>query len=335
VIRESGAGLSARLAVLVSKARVAKLFDPPSKSPVVTNEPSRLEQKTLTTEAFSLRPPQMRDRAVIVRMDSVQAGQVTSLDGLEIGIGRNAVNGIVVDDEGMSRAHARVFYDKGQYFVEDLGSSNGTYLNGDRVERRALFDGSVIQLGPRVCFRFSITDENQERILRQLYEGSVRDGLTGAYNRHFLKERLQSEIAYAGRHNSQTAVVMFDVDHFKKINDTYGHPAGDAVLKNLSAVTLRMLRTEDLLARYGGEEFVVLLRGVALPGAARAGERLRQAIESAPTKVSGETIAATVSVGCSTLACAERLDADTLIAIADRRLYLAKRGGRNRVVAEG
>ena len=301
----------------------------------VSAQPIRVEQKTLTADAFSLRPPQNRDRAVLVRMDSIQAGQVTSLEGPEIRIGRNTINAVVVDDEGMSRSHVRVFYENGQYFAEDLGSSNGTYVSGRRIEKLALFDGAVIQLGPRVCFRFSVTDENQESILRQLYESSVRDGLTGAYNRHFLVERLASELGYAGRHNTHASVLMFDVDHFKKVNDTHGHPSGDAVLRNIAAITHRLLRLEDVFARYGGEEFIVLLRGVSLRGAERAGERLRHAIESNPTPVEGRIIPATVSVGCASLACAERLDAAMIIAIADRRLYLAKRAGRNRVVAEG
>jgi two-component system cell cycle response regulator len=312
------------------------LFPPQDSRPagVVSGQP-RVEQKTLTAEAFSLRPPQNRDRAVLVRMDSIQAGQVTSLDGPEIRIGRNSVNAVVVDDEGMSRSHVRVYYENGHYFAEDLGSSNGTYVSGRRIEKLRLFDGAVLQLGPRVCFRFSVTDENQENILRQLYESSVRDGLTGAYNRHFLVERLASEFAYAGRHNAQASVLMFDVDHFKKVNDTHGHPVGDAVLRSIAAITHRLLRVEDVFARYGGEEFIVLLRGVSLRGAERAGERLRHAIEANPTTVEGKIVPATVSVGCASLACAERLDADAIIAIADRRLYLAKRAGRNRVVAEG
>ena len=313
------------------------MFPPHDSKPsaAVSGQP-RVEQKTLTAEAFSLRPPQNRDRAVLVRMDSIQAGQVTSLDGPEIRIGRNTINAVVVDDEGMSRSHVRVFYENGQYFAEDLGSSNGTYVSGRRIEKLALFDGAVIQLGPRVCFRFSVTDENQENILRQLYESSVRDGLTGAYNRHFLVERVASEFAYAGRHNAQASLLMFDVDLFKKVNDTHGHPVGDAVLRNIAAVTHRLLRVEDVFARYGGEEFIVLLRGVSLRGAERAGERLRHAIEANPTRCEdGKVIPATVSVGCASLACAERLEADAIIAIADRRLYLAKRAGRNRVVAEG
>jgi diguanylate cyclase (GGDEF)-like protein len=296
--------------------------------------PGRLEQQTLTSEMFSLRPPVRRDRAVLVRMDSAEAGHVTSLEHSETRIGRNPENAVVVEDEGMSRAHARICYDEGQYYLEDLGSSNGTYLNGARIDRIGLFEGAVVQLGPRVHFRFSITDENQERMLHTLYANSVRDKLTQAYNRHFFLERLSSEIAYAARHRAPAAVLMFDVDHFKKVNDTYGHLAGDAVLKTLVETTQRLLRTEDLLCRYGGEEFLILLRGVALPGAKRAGERLRAAIEAMTTESDGRLVSVTVSVGCASLTCIERVEAETLIAVADRRLYAAKRAGRNRVLAE-
>jgi two-component system cell cycle response regulator len=302
---------------------------------VRVKSPSRLEQQTLTNEVFSLRPPQERDRAVLVRMDSVQAGHVVSLDGPEIRIGRHPDSTVVVDDEGMSRLHVRVFYQDGYYFAEDLGSSNGTYANGERIEKGILTDGTVIQLGPRVCFRFSLTDENQEKSLRQLYESSVRDALTGAYNRHFLLERLGAEVAYAARHNSHTSVLLFDVDHFKKVNDTYGHPAGDAVLRAIAGATMQLLRQEDVFARYGGEEFVLLLRGVTRTGAERAGERLRAAIEKLAIPAGDRSLQVTVSIGCASMECAEKPDGETLIAIADRRLYTAKRSGRNRVVAEG
>lgn len=146
---------------------------------------------------------------------------------------------------------------------------------------------------------------------------------------------MAAELSYAGRHNTEASVLMFDVDHFKRVNDTHGHLAGDEVLRNLAKTTSRLLRTEDVFARYGGEEFIVLLRGVPIRGAHRAGERLRTAIEAAPAKCDGQTIEATISVGCASLACCRKLDGDTLIATADRRLYTAKRAGRNRVVSEG
>lgn len=307
----------------------------PGAPPQSLRPASRLEQKTINTEVFSLRPAQQRDRAVLVRMDSGQAGHVTSLDAPEIRLGRQLGNTIVIDDEGLSRVHARVFYDGAFYRVQDLQSSNGTYVNGARIEEAPLTDGSVLQLGPKVCFRFSLTDENQEKILRQLYENSVHDPLTGVYNRHFFLERLNAELAYAGRHKAPASLLMLDVDHFKLVNDTYGHPAGDAVLKQIAATAKELVRIEDVLARYGGEEFVVLLRGIGLSGAGRAAERIRGAIEKAPTILEGQAISTTVSIGAASLACVGKPDSEALVSLADRRLYLAKHGGRNRVVSQG
>jgi diguanylate cyclase (GGDEF)-like protein len=266
-------------------------------------------------------------------MDSAQAGHVTSLDGPEVRIGRQLGNTIVVEDEGLSRVHARVYYDGVQYRVQDLQSSNGSYVNGTRINEAPLADGAVLQLGPKVCFRFSVTDEGQEKILRHLYESSVHDPLTGAYNRHFFLERLNSELAYAGRHKAPASLLMFDVDHFKAVNDTYGHPAGDFVLKNIASVAMELLRVEDVLARYGGEEFVVLLRGIGLSGAVRAAERIRAGIERETSHVDTHAINTTVSIGAASLACVGRPDSEALISLADRRLYLAKHAGRNRVVA--
>src|SRR5262249_553774 len=124
-------------------------------------------------------------------------------------------------------------------------------------------------------------------------------------------------------------------DHFKKVNDTYGHPTGDAVLKKIASTAMDLLRVEDVLARYGGEEFVVLLRGIGLSGAARAGERIRVAIAKEPVAVDDLTIPVTVSIGGASLACVGKPDSEALISLADRRLYLAKHAGRNRVVTDG
>ena len=298
--------------------------------------PGRFEKQTLTnvTISVSIPLPAQRDRAVLVRMDETHAGQVVPADGPDLRIGRHPTSSLVIDDEGISRSHARIHRKGNSYFIEDLNSSNGTYVNGARVELAELTDGSLLQLGPRVRFRFSVVDEHQERILRQLYESSVRDALTGVFNRAYFVERLTGELAYANRHGSDASLLLLDIDHFKMINDTHGHPAGDAVLRQFSAVVRRVLRVEDIFARYGGEEFVVLLRGIAIEGAGRAAERLRRAVGTTPTEFEGKLIDCTVSIGCASLACGDRT-AQGLIAIADRRLYDAKHGGRNRVVSSG
>jgi two-component system cell cycle response regulator len=279
--------------------------------------------------------PATPDRHVLVRMDSTNVGQVFSIGAEEITIGRHAASHIVLTDDGVSRRHARVLFEDGGYTLEDLGSANGTFIGGQRIERHRLQDGDVFQLGPTVLFRYAYTDASQERMLLKLYEASVKDALTGAYNREHFEERLKVEVAYARRHATIVSLLMFDLDHFKKVNDTWGHPAGDAVLVAVAERVRKGLRTEDIFARYGGEEFAVILRGIDLAGALHAGERLRQLTAAQPVPFEGLQIPVTMSIGCATLADCPEPNTTALVAIADRRLYAAKRGGRNRCVAEG
>ncbi|HKY35285.1 MAG TPA: GGDEF domain-containing protein [Polyangiaceae bacterium] len=279
--------------------------------------------------------PSVGERAVLLRMDGVQAGLIIGLEQFPFTVGRHPTNLLRVDEDSISRFHARIVKQGDEFLVEDMGSRNGTFIAGKRVSRGKLEHDSWLQLGPRVSFRFSMTDVREERLLRKLYESSTRDALTGAYNRRHFDERLRAEVAYALRHRSQASLLVLDLDHFKRINDTYGHPAGDAVLKAASDACLRALRTEDVFARFGGEEFAVVLRGITLKGAARLAERLRQAVAAQEVEYDGQQIKVTFSAGCASLACCERPHADELIAVADRRLYTAKAEGRNRVVSEG
>jgi diguanylate cyclase (GGDEF)-like protein len=280
-------------------------------------------------------PSQGQKAHVLVRMDGSDVGQVTTLKGRELNAGRLARSEIHLPFEGVSRQHARLVWKDGAYWVEDLGSANGTFVQGARVQRHRLSDGDVLQLGPRVVFRYSITDTGEERILRQLYESSVKDSLTGAYNREYLNERLKAEIAYARRHQTDLSLILIDVDHFKQVNDTHGHPAGDAVLASVVASVARTLRTEDVVARYGGEEFAVVLRGISIDSAASVGERLRSVVEATPTPFEGKIIRCTTSAGCASMTCIEEPSMEALVAVADRRLYIAKRSGRNRVIHLG
>jgi two-component system cell cycle response regulator len=281
--------------------------------------------------------PAATDRMhVLVRMDGANVGQVTRLTGDELEIGRVAKNALHLPFEGVSRQHARLIRRAGKYWLEDLKSANGTFVQGTRITAsHALSDGDVIQFGPRVVFRYSVTDTGEEKILRQLYESSVKDSLTGAYNREYFGERLKTELAYAKRHETPLSLLMIDVDHFKKVNDTYGHPAGDAVLVAMVGAVSSTLRGEDVVARYGGEEFAVILRGIELGNAVTAAERLRELVAEQTVTHAGAVIRCTVSIGVASLACTSSPTMEALVAVADRRLYLAKRGGRNRVGSSG
>ena len=275
----------------------------------------------------------VRNRPLLLRMDGTEAGEVHSLDKDSVQLGRHTATDIALTDTGVSRVHARVFVESGQHHIEDLGSRNGTFVEDQRVEHAPLTDGQTIRLGPRVSFRYAILDKKQEDLLRQLYESSKRDGLTGIFNRKHFEERLAAELSYAIRHEVPLGLVLFDLDYFKHVNDTYGHPAGDAVLRHVTAVVTQKLRNEDLFARVGGEEFAVLLRGANLRSAARVGERLRVAVATAPVHFDGNQIPVSVSVGCVTTAEEPEPTAQSLVDRVDARLYRAKRCGRNRVVS--
>ena len=315
------------------RMRLASISEDADSSPF---QEERTMDISLRSTDFGVGPttqPLLRDRAMLLRMDGVGAGQVLSIAQTPFTMGRHATNQLPIDDDSISRFHARFVCEDGKYFVEDLGSRNGTFLQGKRVTRAEIKDDDWVQLGARVAFRFTLTDSRQEGLLRKLYESSTRDALTGAYNRRHFEDRLRAEIAFAVRHATDCALILLDLDHFKRVNDTYGHPAGDEVLRHLGAIAHRALRTEDVFARFGGEEFAVILRGASTRGAGRLAERLREALSLQHAVHEGREIPVTLSAGCAALSCCATPAADEVVAIADRRLYAAKQAGRNRVVA--
>ncbi len=279
----------------------------------------------------SLHAPK-QDRHLLVRVQGTQLGKVHPLGTQPIHIGRSQEAELWLSDDGVSRRHARLVPEGGRFFVEDLDSANGTFVQGERVKRRRLDDGDLIQIGPTAVFRYSIADADQETLLEQLYSASVTDALTGASNREHFDTQLASELSYARRHKADCAVVLFDLDHFKKVNDTYGHQAGDEVLMSVARAVRKELRAEDIFARYGGEEFAVIMRGIDARGAAALAERLRAATSFLVIQHGGHSIRVTLSAGCASARELPEPRGEDLVGAADRRLYAAKRAGRNRVV---
>lgn len=275
----------------------------------------------------------VRDRAVLVRLDGDTSGALVSVPREAATIGRSSRAFVHLTDVGVSRRHARIVYEYGSYHIEDLDSKNGTFVAGRAVGRAELRDGDLVQIGPRASFRFQLMDRTHEDVLRRLYDSSVYDQLTGIYNRRHFDQRLSSEIAFAVRHGTEVSLVLFDIDFFKRVNDDYGHLAGDHVLKEVAAAAGSQLRAEDVLARYGGEEFAVILRDTPLPGSERAAERIRTVVANTTIDIGGLRLGVTVSAGCAALSCCSANTASQLIDQADRRLYRAKSAGRNRVCA--
>jgi diguanylate cyclase (GGDEF)-like protein len=305
-----------------------------SKSRPPTDYP---EERTAVLQVKDLLAPQEapRDRHVLVQVKGGSLGQVLPLTGGELVFGRVRGADVFVPDPGVSRRHARIYAEGDRYWVEDLASANGTFVGGERITKKRLEDGDIVQIAAGVAYRYAITDADQVAVLQHMYDASVRDALTGAYNRDYFDTRLASELAYARRHSAGLSLVMLDLDHFKRVNDTWGHLAGDAVLVRMAGAVRGWLRLEDVFCRFGGEEFAILLRTTTLDAAAHVADRIRCAVEALVVDHDGHAIRVTLSAGCASIAECAGDAPEQLVAIADRRLYAAKHGGRNRVVSGG
>ena len=244
-------------------------------------------------------------------------------------LGRSDQADIRIVDDGVSREHACVQREGGKLVLVDLGSTNGTFCNGVRVPRQALTDGDKLSIGASTILKFTFQDHIDEHYQKQLFESALRDGLTSTFNRRYFLDRLHGELRFAVRHAKPIALLFVDIDHFKKINDTYGHQAGDQVLAGVARVMLRTIRTEDVLARYGGEEFAITCRVIAAGGAVALAKRLVAAVAERPFEFGGHRIPVTISVGAAVDR--GKSEVQTLIAAADAAMYEAKRAGRNRV----
>ena len=271
-----------------------------------------------------------RDRAYLIVLAGSNVGEMYKIAKEAISIGRAQGADLQILDEGISRQHAAIVLRGGEAVIEDAGSRNGTFVNGKRIDRHVLRDGDKIQVGSTTILKFTYHDQLDESFQQQMYESALRDGLTRAFNKKDFLDRLESEFRFAKRHGTPLALVMLDIDHFKRINDTHGHIAGDQVLATLARRIQETIRTEDVFARYGGEEFAIILRALDSARAMAMAERLRQVIEGIEIKTGQTVVPLTVSLGVAGYPDCNVPDPMALIAVADEALYAAKRGGRNR-----
>jgi two-component system cell cycle response regulator len=259
-----------------------------------------------------------------------QLGRRYTLERAATTIGRGRDNDIVLLSDCVSRQHVRIERRANGLFSVDLASTNGTYINDSiaRISEHALRPGDQVKVGDTILKFLSGSDvESQYHDI--IFSMTITDGLTNVANRKQLDTLLNDEIVRARRHNLSLSMLMLDIDHFKQVNDTYGHQAGDAVLRGLAALIKKRLRPTDTLGRYGGEEFCALLPETTLQGAAAIAEELRAMIASHTFVADKQEIKATLSIGAGTLH--PNMQADALYKSADEKLYAAKRTGRNKV----
>ncbi len=246
-------------------------------------------------------------------------------------VGRDSSADLVLADASISRQHAEFIRDSSGYRLRDLASMNGTLVNEVKIKETLLRSGDTLQIGTYI-FKFLSAGSVESKYHETVYSAMTRDALTGAMNKRYLLESLRREIARASRQRETLSVLMLDIDHFKKVNDTFGHLIGDEVLREFGARVLRISRDDDLLARYGGEEFCLVLCSTKRLDALAIAERNRLTVAATPFKTTAGPLSITASFGLSCLNPGDLRSSDELLHLADENLYKAKRWGRNRVV---
>lgn len=288
------------------------------------------EEKTQVLKAVGIPLRGERRSACLVVISGAELGRMFKLENPEIVLGRGDQVSIRIVDDGVSRRHAIIRQSGDTVTLVDLDSTNGTYCNGERIHERVLRDGDKIRIGTTTILKFTLQDQLEEDFARRQYEWATRDALTGCFNKKYFVERLPAEMAYAKRHDKPLSLAMCDIDYFKKINDTFGHAAGDAVLKAVSRVLLESIRQEDTVARWGGEEFALVMRDTKGDAAFVAVERIRRRLEATPIDYDGQRISVTCSIGVASVGEQNVVTPEQLVQRADAFLYRAKHHGRNR-----
>jgi diguanylate cyclase (GGDEF)-like protein len=263
-------------------------------------------------------------------------GAIYSFDPRRVIIGRSHQADLLFQDQSISKQHCAIeVWDEGDraaYHVKDLGSTNGTRINGLLIKTsQKLSNGDKIELGD-TTLRFNTRDELDSEYQEHLLRMATIDPLTSLLNKAFLLRELERHFQHAQRYQRPLSLLMIDIDHFKRINDTHGHLIGDQILTHIARQFITTLRQHDVAGRFGGEEFTVILPETPVHGAITLAERICEAVANAPLEVDDLLVRATVSIGVSECT-SSHICLAQLMDDADQALYQAKQGGRNRVMA--
>jgi diguanylate cyclase (GGDEF)-like protein len=265
-------------------------------------------------------------RALLLVLSGTRLGHRLVLGDTAIDVGRGSAAGLILDADSVSRKHARIERFGGGHKIVDQGSTNGTYVNGVRIKEQILKDGDRIGIG-KALLKY-LAGGNIEGAYHEEIQRLMRfDPLTNVFNKRHFDESLRLSVFTAAGGAKPLSLIVFDLDHFKKVNDTHGHMAGDAVLCGASLAVQRILAPTELFGRVGGEEFAVLCEDTQLDAALQRAEAIRRTISREPYSFEEKKLPVTVSVGVAQLGEAE--EAEGLFERADGQLYAAKAAGRN------
>jgi diguanylate cyclase (GGDEF)-like protein len=252
------------------------------------------------------------------------------LNGGPMVLGRDELCDIRIVDESVSRRHACIQADGNDYVIADMQSTNGTFVNGQRVSSRRLQDGDYLHIGNCIC-RFLAGGNVEAQYHEEIYRLTIVDALTDIYNRRYLLEFLGHELASAARYRRPLSLIMFDADRFKTINDRLGHLGGDFTLREIAGCVKKVIRQEDVFARYGGEEFALIMPEAGREQSLLCAERLRQLVAGHLFRYENQTYQVTISLGVAAILGEDWMTTSEIIRLADVNLHQAKNKGRNRV----
>lgn len=285
--------------------------------------------ETKVTRVSQLKELAVSGEACLVCIYGPDIGKRWPLHNGTLSVGRGPQNDIVVDLDNVSRRHCEFTCTGSTVSVRDLGSTNGTYRNDVEITEHVLTNGDHIKVGGAI-FKFLSGGNVESLYHEEIYRMTIMDGLTQVHNKRYFLEALEREMARSSRFGRPLHLVMMDIDHFKHVNDEYGHIAGDYVLREFAGILRARVRKEEVLARYGGEEFALVIPEAPSNKVVAYTEKLRALVEAHDFVFENRTIPVTVSMGVARMPSGED-DAQHFIQLADDKLYEAKRGGRNRV----
>jgi diguanylate cyclase (GGDEF)-like protein len=280
--------------------------------------------------------------ASLVQYSGKESGKRHYLNNTQIKIGRDSKCEIICNDASISRLHAEIIDDqeKKTTQIKDLESSNGTFVNDNKIvhdQHTTLKDQDMIRVGS-ILFKYFSHENVDGMVQDKVYKMATIDQGTKIFNKQYLMDSLQNHFLRAKKGKTPLSLIYFDLDHFKKVNDTYGHNAGDQILRDCAALIKDKLKDKGIFARFGGEEFIIILPKIDIKKAFVAAENIRKACATQihkleyskddKTQIADHT--QTISIGVSQLS--ENMESPReLLEDADKKLYQSKEGGRNKV----